>query len=45
MKIQYKNYLIIKENNKIKITNGIGEIVIDEKLLIILEEVFNKWEI
>lgn len=42
MKIPYKDYLIIKENGEVKITNGIGTIIIDEQLLIILEEVFNR---
>ena len=42
MKIQYKDYLIIKENNTVKITNGIGTIVIDKELLKILEEVVQR---
>lgn len=42
MKIQYKDYLIIKEDNTVKITNGIGTIVIDKKLLKILEEVVDE---
>lgn len=32
----YKNYLIYKENGKVKITDHIGAIVIDEELLYLL---------
>lgn len=32
----YKNYLIYKENGKVKITDHIGTIVIDEELLYLL---------
>lgn len=32
----YKNYLIYKENGKVKITDHIGIIVIDEELLYLL---------
>lgn len=47
MKIKYINklneeYIITKEDNEVKITNGIGTIIIDEQLLVILEEVFNR---
>ena len=42
MKIQYKDYLITKENNTVKITNGIGTIIIDKELLEILEKIIDK---
>lgn len=50
MKIKYLNkfneeYIITKKDNEVKITNGIGTIIIEEKLLILLEEVFNNTEI
>ena len=50
MKIKYINklneeYIITKEDNEVKITNGIGTIIIEEELLILLEEVFNNAEI
>lgn len=50
MKIKYLNkfneeYTITKEDNEVKITNGIGTIIIEEELLILLEEVFNNTEI
>lgn len=50
MKIKYINklneeYIITKEDNEVKITNGIGTIIIEEELLILLEEIFNNTEI
>lgn len=41
-KIEYKDYLIITENNTVRITNGIGTIYIDQGLLKLLEGLVNE---